>query len=245
MVCEPISHEVCNLYATIVAVAVCSQSTRTLGQTLGEGVRDHAVASLEADLGLEGVGVDCTNLLERYIRAIEQTSVIRRSTLITCNVEVLISNVCRVRINIDLDLAVESTNQSAGGIVNTSQSVVARQSRGVIKNTSHTQSRSNVSRADQDVALPATSLLTDCVSIALNLEQETLELLNRPATVGVNIEVKDTSVSGIVLSTSNSVGVDGTNDFAVDFSEDLSAEDVAQLLLSVQTVDRLEVLCQL
>ena len=244
MVCEPISHEVCNLYATIVAVAVCSQSTRTLGQTLGEGVRDHAVASLEADLGLEGVGVDCTNLLERYIGAIEQTSVIRRSTLVTCNIEVLVSNVCRVGVNIDLDATVQSTNQSAGGVIG-NETVVTSKSRSVVKNACHTESRSNISRTDQDVTLATTSLLTDCVSISFDLEQETFELLNRPATVGIDIEVEDTSVSSVVLSTSNSVGVDGTNNFTVDFSKDFSAEDVAQFLLSVQTVDRLEVLCQL
>ena len=244
MVCEPISHEVCNLYATIVAVAVCSQSARTLGQTLCEGVRDHAVASLEANLGLEGVGVDCTNLLEGDVRAVEQTSVIRRSTLVTCNVEVLVSNVCRVGVNIDLDLAVECTNQSAGGIVNTSQSVVTCESGGVIQNACHAKCRSNVSGADQDVTLATTSLMTDSVSIALNLEQETLELFNRPATVGIDIEVELTSSSSVVLSTSNSVGVDGTNNFTVDFSKDFSAEDVAQLLLSIQTVNCLKVLSQ-
>ena len=175
-----------------------------MSQTLREGVRDHAVAGLEADLGLEGVRVDSTNLLQGDVGAVEQTCVIRRSTLITSNVEVLVSNVCRVRINVDLDATVECTNQGAGGVVNAGQGVVTRQSRGVIENTSHTQCRSNVSRADQDVALPATSLLTDCVSISFDLEQETLELLNRPATVGVNVEVEDTSVSSCLLYTSPS-----------------------------------------
>ena len=156
----------------------------------------------------------------------------------------LVSNVCRVRINIDLDATVESTNQSAGGIINTSQSVVTVQSRGVIQNACHAKCRSDISGADQDVALPATSLLTDCVSISFDLEQETFELLNRPSAVGVNIEVELTSGSGVVLSTSNSVGVDGTNNFAVDFSKDLSAEDVSKLLLSIQTMNRLQVLCE-
>ena len=237
------SHEVCDLYTSVVAVAVCSQSARTLSQTLCEGVRDHAVASLEADLGLEGVGVDCTNLLERDVRAVEQTSIIRRSTLITCNVVVLISNVCRVRINVDLDATVECTNQSGGSIVR-DETIVTTQSRCIVKNACHTECRNNISRSDQDVALPATSLLTDCVCISFDLEQKTLELLNRPTTIGVNVEVEDTSVSGIVLSTSNSVCVDSSNNFSVDFCQDLSAENVGQLLLSIQTMNRLQVLCE-
>jgi hypothetical protein len=44
--------------------------------------------------------------------------------------------------------------------------------------------------ADEDVALPTTSLVTDCVCIALDLEEKTFELLNRPTTVGVNVKVK-------------------------------------------------------
>ena len=94
-------------------------------------------------------------------------------------------------------------------------------------------------------ALPATSLMTDSVSIALNLEQKTLELLNAPTTVGINVKVKLTSSSGVVLSTSDSVGVDGTNNLTVDLSKDLSGEDVAEFLLGIQTMDCLQVLSKL
>ena len=237
------SHEVCDLYTSVVAVAVCSQSARTLSQTLSEGVRDHAVASLEADLGLEGVRVDCTNLLERNVRAIEQTCVIRRSALITCNVVVLISNVSRIRINVDLDRPLRVPTRvlevSSSGSDRCYQTEQERNQERLPY-----REQNNISRADQDVALPATSLLTDCVSISFDLEQKTFELLNRPTTVGVNVEVEDTSVSGVVLSTSNSVGVDGSNNFAVDFSKDLSAEDVSEFLLSIQTMNRLQVLCE-
>jgi hypothetical protein len=77
---------------------------------LSEGIRDHAVASLEANLGLEGVRVDSTDLLEGNVGAIEETCVIGAGALITYNVEVLISKVCRVGINIDLDTTVKGTN---------------------------------------------------------------------------------------------------------------------------------------
>ena len=139
----------------------------------------------------------------------------------------------QVRINVNLDATVQGANQG-GGVVIGDKTVVTSKSRSVVEYTCHTESRNNISRTDQDVALPATSLMTDCVSISLNLEQKTFELLNRPATVGVNVEVEDTSVSGIVLSTSNSVGVDGTNNFAVDFCQDLSAENVGQFGLELR-----------
>ena len=111
MVCEPISHEVCNLYATIVAVAVCGECAAALSKTLSEGVRDHAVAGLEANLRLEGVGVDSTNLLQGYVGAVEETCVICAGAFVTHDVEVLVSNVSRVGVNIDLNLAVQSTNR--------------------------------------------------------------------------------------------------------------------------------------
>ena len=204
-----------------------------MGETLSEGIRDHAVASLEADLGLEGVRVDCSDLLQRDIGAVEETCIIGAGALITCNVEVLISNVCRIRINVDLDATIQGADQGAGGVVNASEAVVTRQCGGVIQDACHAKCRSNVSGADQDVTLAATSLLTDRVCISFDLEEKTLEFLNRPATVGVNVEVEDTSVSSVVLSTSNSVGVDGSNNFTVDLSEDLSREDVSELLLSI------------
>ena len=109
------------------------------------------------------------------------------------------------------------------------QTIVTTQSRSVVKNACHAEGRNNISRSDQDVALPATSLLTDCVSISFDLEQKTFELLNRPTTVGVNVEVEDTSVSGIVLSTSNSVCVDGSNNFSVDFARISVLQNVGQL----------------
>ena len=45
-----------------------------------------------------------------------------------------------------------------------------------------------------------------------------LELLNRPATVGVNVEVECTCGSGVDLCTRLSNLVDGSDNFAVDFT---------------------------
>ena len=86
----------------------------------------------------------------------------------------------------------------------------------------------NISRGDDGVALPSTSLLGDCVCIALDLEQQTLELLNTPPTVRVNVEVESTSSCNVVLNTRTVNFVDGTDDFAVDFAEDLTGKDVNQ-----------------
>ena len=76
--------------------------------------------------------------------------------------------------------------------------------RGVVEYTCHGQSGSNVCRAEDHVALSSTSSLCNCVSISLDLEDQTLELLNRPTTVGVNVEVESTSVSNVCLSTRTS-----------------------------------------
>ena len=108
----------------------------------------------------------------------------------------------------------------------------------------HGQCRRNVSRAHDDVALSATSSLCDCVRISLDLEQKTLELLNRPTSVGVDVQVKLTSGSGVRNSTLLSDLVDRSDDFSVDLSKDLSGENVSKFCFSVQTVDCLKVLCQ-
>ena len=84
--------------------------------------------------------------------------------------------------------------------------------------------------------------LCDLVSIALDLEQQTFELLNRPATVGVNVQVELTSGGGVEGSALLSNLVDGSDDFAVDLSENLSREDVGEFRFSVQTVDCFQVL---
>tara|TARA_A100001201_G_scaffold22567_2_gene25451 strand:- start:4 stop:237 length:234 start_codon:yes stop_codon:yes gene_type:complete len=77
VVCEPISHEVLDGNATIVAVGASLDSADSSSSAFSEGIGDHAVASLESDLGLEGVLTNGTDHLERYVGAVEQTSVIR------------------------------------------------------------------------------------------------------------------------------------------------------------------------
>ena len=59
----------------------------------------------------------------------------------------------------------------------------------------HGQSGSNVCGAEDDVALSSTSSLCNAVCITLDLEQETLELLSRLATVGVDVEVELAAVA--------------------------------------------------
>jgi hypothetical protein len=104
------------------------------------------------------------------------------------------SSVCRIRIDVDTILTSKNTSEGVTSVINVQVSV---ESRGVIEYTSHGQSGSNVCRAENHVALPSTSSLCDCVCIALDLEDQTLELLNRPTTVGVNVEVESTSVSNV------------------------------------------------
>ena len=80
--CEYESHEVGNLYSSVVHVSVGGESLTVRGsvvQTVGcnEWIADHTVTSLEANLRLEGVRIDRTNHLEGNVWAIEETSVIR------------------------------------------------------------------------------------------------------------------------------------------------------------------------
>ena len=241
------SHEVLNSNATIVAVCIDVQSTETLVGSFCEWVSDQTITGLEANLRLEGVLTNGTDHLERNVWAIEQTCVIRGSTLVTNNV-VLVTRcsvsggqVCRIRIDVDTILTLENTSEGVTGVINVQVSVECR---GVVENTSHGQCRRNVSRAHDDVALSATSSLCDCVSITLDLEQETLELLNGPTTIGVNVEVESTSGSNVLNSTLLSNLVDSSDNFAVDLSKNLCGENVCEFRFSVQTVDCLEVLCQ-
>ena len=149
------------------------------------------------------------------------------------------SQVCSIWVDVDSVLALEDTCEGVASVINVQ---VCVECRGVIENTSHGQCRSNVCRAHDDVALSSTSSLCDCVCITLDLEQETLELLNRPATVGVDVEVEYTSSSGVRNSTLLSNLIDGSDDFAVDLSQNLSGENVGEFRFSVQTMDCLKVL---
>ena len=71
------SHEVLNSNSSVVAVGVNTESTEALCGAFSEWVSNETVTSLEANFWLEGVLTDGTNHLERNIRTIEQTSVIR------------------------------------------------------------------------------------------------------------------------------------------------------------------------
>ena len=80
------------------------------------------------------------------------------------------------------------TSEGVTGVINVQVSVKGR---GVIEYTSHGQCGSNVSRAHDHVTLASTSALGNRVGVSFDLEDKSLELLNRPATVGVNVEVKE------------------------------------------------------
>ena len=67
------------------------------------------------------------------------------------------------------------------------------------------------------------------------MEDQTLELLNRPASVGVGVEVEGTAVSNVLLSTRLSDVIDGTDDFAVDFRKDFGGKNVSKFCFSIQT----------
>ena len=80
------SHEVLNSNATIVAVLVDLESAETLVGSFCEWVSNETIAGLEANLGLEGVLTNGTYHLKGYIWAVEESSVIRVSSLITDNI---------------------------------------------------------------------------------------------------------------------------------------------------------------
>ena len=58
--CEYKSHEVSDLYSSVVLVLVSSECIliRYTWGSLNEWIRNHAVAGLECNLGLEGVRID-------------------------------------------------------------------------------------------------------------------------------------------------------------------------------------------
>ena len=71
------SHEVLDLYSSVVTVGVNTEASESLSCTLSEWVGDQTITGLEANLGLEGVLSDGAYHLEGNVRTIEQTSVIR------------------------------------------------------------------------------------------------------------------------------------------------------------------------
>ena len=65
-------------------------STKALTSSFCEWVRDHAVPGLErSNFGLEGAIVNGTDHLQGNVWAVEESAVIRGSTLITNNVVVV------------------------------------------------------------------------------------------------------------------------------------------------------------
>ena len=132
------SHEVLDCNATIVAVCIDLETTQTLIGSFCEWVGNQTVAGLEANLGLEGVLSNGTNHLEGNIWAIEQTSVVRGSTLVTDNIVLVAwgsvcgSEVSRIRIDVYTILTLQNTSEGVASVINVQVSVECR---GVIENT--------------------------------------------------------------------------------------------------------------
>ena len=107
-----VSGEVSDSNSSVILVAVRSKclSIRCAVALYNEWVSDHAVACLETNLRLEGLRIDAAEHLEGYIWAVEETTVIRGRTLVTCNVVVGVRNVSGIRINEDLNSAVHCTD---------------------------------------------------------------------------------------------------------------------------------------
>ena len=72
------SHEVGNFDSSVVTVCVSEESTKTLIGAFCEWVSNDSITSLESNFWLEGLLTNSTYHLERYIWAVEETSIIRR-----------------------------------------------------------------------------------------------------------------------------------------------------------------------
>ena len=154
------------------------------------------------------------------------------NTLITDNVILItgseqcccVAQVERHRVNVNTELTVDGSSKGVAGVVNVQVRV---QRRGVIQDSSHGQSGSNVCGTQNHVALSSESVGW-IAFVTLDLEQKSFELLNRPTTIGVNVQVEHTSSCGVGDNTLFSNLIDGSDDFPVDFSQDFSGQDVGQ-----------------
>ena len=100
-------HQIFDPEQSVINVRAFIQLAVTLCQTLCEWVCNHTVTGLESNLRLEGELVNSTNHLERNIWAVEQTSVIRRRTLISDGNKFLVRCITtEVWVNIDLNTTV-------------------------------------------------------------------------------------------------------------------------------------------
>ena len=244
-----ISHEVLNNNSSVVTVCVNLDCTWvgfcSSRLTRSKWVSSKTITSLESDLRLEGVSRqrhgpseeermgNRTDLRHKVKNPYNRKRSIGVYTISNC--------VCRIWVNVDAILTSKNTSEGVTGVVNVQVSVECR---GIIQNSCHGECGSNVCRAEDHVALSSTSLLGDSVCFALDLEQETLELLNTPASVGVNVEVELAFGSNVCLSTRTCSLVDSSDDFTVDLCQNLSGENVGEFCFCIQTVNCLQVLCE-
>ena len=143
------SHQISNLYSSVVTVGIEAESSKSLIGSFGKWVGNNTVTGLEANFWLEGVLTNGANHLERNIRTVEDTSIICARTFVTNNVVLVSINVSRIRINIDLILTLENTSEGVASVVNVKVSVECGS---VIKYTAIV--RAEATSAEQMITLP-------------------------------------------------------------------------------------------
>ncbi len=144
-----------------------------------------------------------------------------------------------IRIDIHLVTSLQGADESATRVIHGELRVVVRRIRKEFRSSKRT---GYVRRAQHDVTLPPTSRLRDSIGVAFNLEEKSLETLNHPTSIRVGIEVEHTSGRGVVVRTRNGTEVDGTDNLTVNLRKNFRRQDVSKLRLSIETVNRLQVL---
>lgn len=114
-------HKVCNFNLPVVRVSRTRNRDCTFSRcsncTSMERISSNTISGLEANLRLETVFSNCTNHLQWDIRAVEHSSIIRRSTFITYNIVLGSSYVCSVGININFVASVKNTSKSCSCVI--------------------------------------------------------------------------------------------------------------------------------
>ena len=140
-------------------------------------------------------------------------------------------------VNVNTELTVDGSSKGVAGVVNVQVRVQSQ----VIQDSSHGQSTKRL-REHRIMLLPLSSTSPLGVKIPSSFGTKSFELLNRPTTIGVNVQVEHTNW---VLETAPVQQlIDGSDDFPVDLSQDFSGQDVGQFGLGVHAVDGAQVLKQ-
>ena len=133
---QVLGEDIVNAEDSVVLVrSNSSQTIRSSSPT--KWVCCHAVTSLEPDAWLEVILANRTYHLERYVWAVEHTSIIRIGAFVTNSY--IVSN--RIWVDEDLSATIQYTSKRVACVIYVQRS---RQSRCIVKHTSSSQSSSNV-----------------------------------------------------------------------------------------------------